>query len=142
MTDKQLLTELLKRINGEEIADHFDRDLLLKVENSITVDESERCSHGCPGWAHFNLGADRESIERCDECDRFADDEEATAAHDLLCRCGAGADSRILRCHWCGGPMHRRQAIIIGWGSGPRHGEIHELAGHPNCCPATYEVQS
>lgn len=34
-----------------------------------------RCGAGCPGWAVFN-GND---LQRCDECKRFSDDDEACA---------------------------------------------------------------
>ena len=32
------------------------------------------CSPGCPGWGVFNENGE---IQRCDECNRFADDDEA-----------------------------------------------------------------
>lgn len=56
----------------------------------------EPCCPGCPGWAVFN---DNE-IQRCDECGRFADDDEAVIHVNELAR----AEGRRLRCvSWNGG---------------------------------------
>jgi hypothetical protein len=45
----------------------------------------------CPGWNHFNASQNEHGhivsdIERCDECDRFEDDEAALAEHDAVCQ--------------------------------------------------------
>jgi len=60
-----------------------------------------KCSRGCRGWAHFNIGVDLEGIERCDECDAFPSDRAAVEAHDKHCTCGAGACIPIQGCHDC-----------------------------------------
>lgn len=37
----------------------------------------DACDPGCPGWALFDEGTDREAVQRCDDCDRFEDDDAA-----------------------------------------------------------------
>lgn len=37
----------------------------------------DACDPGCPGWALFDEGTDREAVQRCDECNRFEDDDAA-----------------------------------------------------------------
>jgi hypothetical protein len=89
--DDQWMSWCLKATE-EEILDEGLRQALLHMEP---------CSPGCPGWAHFDVGTDREAIQRCDACARYQSDVEAAKAHDAHCRCGMGAGLRAERCHAC-----------------------------------------
>lgn len=91
-----LLRQIRNAIDDAEIADHFPRELIMSIDDHLAP-----CSAGCPGWAHFNLGADREGIQKCDDCVRFATDEEASEAHASHCRCLMGVDSEAEVCHYC-----------------------------------------
>lgn len=54
------------------------------------------CDPGCPGWGVFNENGE---IQRCDECNRFADDDEAIQHVSHLMR----QDARSLKlCVKCG----------------------------------------
>lgn len=114
----QILEELLDEENGstllaipgiyEVVSEHFNNEVLSRMDirvaspGSVMIfDDFDECAE-CRGWAHFNVGTDREGIERCDNCQQFEDDDAAARAHDLHCKCGAGADRRAQRCHQCG----------------------------------------
>lgn len=46
--------------------------------------KGQRCDPKCKGWLHMN---EPEEIQRCDECKRFPDDDQARAAHRVECGC-------------------------------------------------------
>lgn len=59
------------------------------------------CSPGCPGWAVFNGNG----IQRCDECNRFPDDDAAIAHVGRLYAADsqrAQANADVYRCGCCG----------------------------------------
>lgn len=46
----------------------------IKVGDKVAAEPSgHTCCPSCPGWGWFN----GDEVQRCDECGRFADDEEA-----------------------------------------------------------------
>lgn len=47
----------------------------------------------CAGWAHMN-GYTRPSVQRCDECSKYPDDNAAQVAHDRECPYGAQCSFR------------------------------------------------
>ena len=71
----------------------------------VWKDEGPSGPCDCPGWMHFNVGEDREGIQRCDECNKFESDEDAAREHSKHCRCGASAEPMpvgwIKICHAC-----------------------------------------
>ena len=41
---------------------------------------NEKCDPKCPGWGVFSTGAGTMELQRCDDCDVFANDMAAAAA--------------------------------------------------------------
>lgn len=73
---------------AEEILAHLDRygrfldaaEKLYEAERAATQNaDGTACCVDCPGWAIFDVNREPgREVERCDECDRFCDDDEAT----------------------------------------------------------------
>jgi len=106
------------------------RQVEIACRNYIAVVDASYGPGGCDdpacrGWAHFNLGDAREGIQRCDQCDAFAGDDDALIAHDQHCRCGMGVDKVAERCHLCAGPAKD----VTGWLA------INEQLLCPDCQP-------
>ena len=55
----------------------------------------------CPGWAHIETAEYGLTVQRCDDCGSFDDDESAAAAHDLACRCGLKPIPPVAQCNQC-----------------------------------------
>lgn len=56
----------------------LDSARALERKEGASATDEDRCSPRCPGWGVFFV--EREpgfEIERCDECARFVDDDEA-----------------------------------------------------------------
>jgi len=85
----------LAYLRGKDPSDEFTAEEWAKAE------AEGRCNPGCRGWAHFNIGEDREEIEACMDCGIFETDEEAGDVHDKHCACGAHAGKAIMFCHQC-----------------------------------------
>lgn len=82
------LNRLLIDMNGGGVESGYTRgdvdQALLNVHEAPGT--WPRCSPECEGWDWFDTPFGRE-IERCDDCDRFADDDEALAyVKDLMAK--------------------------------------------------------
>lgn len=51
-----------------------------------------QCDDKCPGWLHMDDSMGRGAgLERCDSCNRFANDRSAERTHAKECGCGLKA---------------------------------------------------
>lgn len=119
---RDLLAKLSEAIFTAEVADHIPHDLLLEVADHlapayspppgvgsatlrnipIRQKQTSSCHDDCLGWSHFNVGTDREGIERCDDCKRYASDTQAANAHREHCSCGMECGEPAVQCSGCG----------------------------------------
>jgi hypothetical protein len=93
---ERILGQLHRRIHEQELAGFFSLSLIKALDaavgaNGCPPDEVDCCCNGagheeacCPGWLHMN---DPHEIQRCDECRRFSNDDDARIAHDDECDC-------------------------------------------------------
>jgi len=66
---------------GAKVIDYQDFIVAAgELQACDTWTAGEPCSPGCPGWLVSGVDRDPgEEIEKCDECGRFTDDDEAVA---------------------------------------------------------------
>jgi hypothetical protein len=50
----------------------------------------------CPGWLHIESDTYGPEVERCDDCNAFADDDAAIRAHDKTCPKGRACGYSIV----------------------------------------------
>lgn len=65
-----------------------DRDNVARALSEAVLRSSQCDDPACKGWAHMNEGTNP-SVQRCDECAKYPDDNAAQAAHDRECPDGA-----------------------------------------------------